>query len=121
MLPDVERNGYVLSDGCRRIAPEFALQVLDTLKLDHTPSLYQIWYARCRGVIAAWPAWPAWLVEASLGHQYNLGYCMSMNKFSLDHAELEVIGWSKYLLSYFNRYIVCLLSTWQVKFTSIRV
>lgn len=109
MLPDVERNGYVFSDGCGRVAPEFALKVSNTLKLDHTPSLYQIRYAGCKGVIAAWP------IEASSGQQYDLGYRKSMNKFSSDHTELEVIGWSKYLPCYLNRQIICLLSTLQVE------
>lgn len=108
-LPEVERNGYVFSDGCGRIAPEFALQVSESLKLDHTPSVYQIRYAGCKGVVAVWP------IESSSRHQYDLGVRDSMNKFVSDHTELEVIGWSKYLPCYLNRQIICLLSTLQVE------
>ncbi|KAG0556960.1 hypothetical protein KC19_11G091000 [Ceratodon purpureus] len=109
LLPDVHRNGYIFSDGCGRIAPKFALQVSESLKLDHTPSLYQIRYAGCKGVVATWP------MGSSQGHQYDLGVRDSMNKFHSDHTELEVVGWSKYLPCYLNRQIICLLSTLQVE------
>ena len=114
MLPDVIRNEYVFSDGCGRIAPEFALKVSKSLKLDHTPSLYQIRYAGCKGVVAAWP------IGSPLRHQYDLGVRDSMHKFDSDHTELEVIGWSKYLPCYLNRQIICLLSTLQVENSAFR-
>jgi RNA-dependent RNA polymerase len=113
-LADVQRNGYIFSDGCGRIAPEFALQVSETLKLDHTPSLYQIRYAGCKGVVATWP------IESPPGRQHDLGVRDSMNKFVSDHTELEVIGWSKYLPCYLNRQIICLLSTLQVENSAFR-
>lgn len=113
-LYDVQRNGYVFSDGCGRIAPEFALQVSESLKLDHTPSLFQIRYAGCKGVVAAWP------IESLPRHQYHLGVRESMNKFHSDHTELEVIGWAKYLPCYLNRQIICLLSTLHVENSAFR-
>ncbi|XP_024404007.1 RNA-dependent RNA polymerase 6 isoform X2 [Physcomitrium patens] len=105
-LPDVVRNGYIFSDGCGMIAPDFALRVSLSLKLDYTPSVYQIRYAGYKGVVSTWPI---------PGRHSHLGLRDSMKKFESGHTELEVVNWSKYLPCYLNRQIICLLSTLKVE------
>ncbi|KAL0313203.1 UNVERIFIED_CONTAM: RNA-dependent RNA polymerase 6 [Sesamum radiatum] len=56
-FPDVERNGYVFSDGIGMISANLAIQVAEKLQLgSNPPCAYQIRYAGYKGVVARWPA-----------------------------------------------------------------
>ncbi|MQM13921.1 hypothetical protein Taro_046848 [Colocasia esculenta] len=102
-FPDIERNGYVFSDGIGKITPELALEVAEKLKLaDNPPSAYQIRYAGCKGVIAVWPG---------NGDGKQLHLRPSMNKFESLHTVLEVVSWTRFQPGFLNRQIVTLLST----------
>jgi RNA-dependent RNA polymerase len=107
-LPDIIRNGYTFSDGIGKIAPDFALQVAESLQLEkNPPSAYQIRYAGYKGVVAQW--------SGDLQVQWKLGLRDSMKKFTSQHLELEVVGWSRFLPCYLNRQIVNLLTTLEVE------
>ncbi|XP_004291459.1 PREDICTED: RNA-dependent RNA polymerase 6-like [Fragaria vesca subsp. vesca] len=105
-LPDIERNGYVFSDGIGRITPDLAMEVAEKLKLDRDPpSAYQIRYGGCKGVVACWP---------STGDGFRLSLRRSMNKFASDHTTLEICSWTRLQPGFLNRQIITLLSALNV-------
>ncbi|EOY29490.1 hypothetical protein QUC31_020762 [Theobroma cacao] len=102
-LPDIERNGYVFSDGIGKITPDLAKEVAQKLKLDlNPPCAYQIRYAGCKGVVACWP---------EEGDGVRLSLRCSMNKFFSDHTTLEICSWTRFQPGFLNRQIITLLST----------
>ncbi|GAB2284909.1 RNA dependent RNA polymerase [Dionaea muscipula] len=104
--PDIERNGYVFSDGIGIITPELAAEVASKLRLrDEAPCAYQIRYAGCKGVVACWP---------SKEEGIKLYLRPSMNKFHSSHAVLEVCSWTRFQPGFLNRQIITLLSTLRV-------
>ncbi|KAJ1415916.1 RNA-dependent RNA polymerase, eukaryotic-type [Sesbania bispinosa] len=105
MLPDVERNNYVFSDGIGIITPDLAGEVAEKLKLDSIPSAYQIRYAGFKGVVACWPA---------KGDGYRLSLRPSMNKFESTHTTLEICSWTRFQPGFLNRQIITLLSALEV-------
>ncbi|KAJ6674018.1 RNA-dependent RNA polymerase [Salix viminalis] len=105
-LPDIERNGYVFSDGIGIITPDLAREVAEKLKLDiDPPCAYQIRYAGCKGVVACWP---------EKGDGARLSLRMSMNKFQSNHTTLEICSWTRFQPGFLNRQIVTLLSSLNV-------
>ncbi|KAF7033246.1 hypothetical protein CFC21_044365 [Triticum aestivum] len=105
-LEDVERNGYVFSDGIGKITQELALEVAKKLQLtDNPPSAYQIRYAGFKGVIAVWEG-------ENDGIQLSLR--PSMHKFDSSHTVLEVVSWTKFQPGFLNRQIITLLSSLNV-------
>lgn len=105
-LPDIERNGYVFSDGIGIITPELAAEVAMKLRLrDESPCAYQIRYAGCKGVVACWPAKQEGI---------KLYLRPSMNKFQSFHTVLEVCSWTRFQPGFLNRQIITLLSTLSV-------
>lgn len=105
MLPDVERNNYVFSDGIGIISPDLASEVAAKLKLDNVPSAYQIRYAGFKGVVASWPA---------EGDKFRLSLRSSMNKFDSTHTTLEICAWTRFQPGFLNRQIITLLSALDV-------
>ncbi|GAB2284911.1 RNA dependent RNA polymerase [Dionaea muscipula] len=104
--PDIERNGYVFSDGIGIIAPELAAEVASKLRLrDEAPCAYQIRYAGCKGVVACWP---------SKKEGIKLYLRTSMNKFQSSHTVLEVCSWTRFQPGFLNRQIITLLSSLSV-------
>ncbi|KAK7351391.1 hypothetical protein VNO77_10806 [Canavalia gladiata] len=101
MLPDVERNKYVFSDGIGIITPDLAREVSEKLKLDNVPSAYQIRYAGFKGVVASWP---------TKGDGFRLSLRPSMNKFQSTHTTLEICAWTRFQPGFLNRQIITLLS-----------
>ncbi|OMO61675.1 RNA-dependent RNA polymerase, eukaryotic-type [Corchorus capsularis] len=102
-LPDIERNGYVFSDGIGKITPDLAMEVAQMLKLDlNPPCAYQIRYAGCKGVVACWP---------DEGDGIRLSLRPSMNKFQSSHTTLEICSWTRFQPGFLNRQIITLLST----------
>ncbi|XP_042505199.1 RNA-dependent RNA polymerase 6-like [Macadamia integrifolia] len=105
-LPDIERNGFVFSDGIGMLTPDLAVEVAEKLQLTiYPPCAYQIRYAGCKGVIACWP-------EKEDGIRLSLR--PSMNKFESKHTILEVVSWTRFQPGYLNRQIVTLLSALDV-------
>ncbi|XP_027356579.1 RNA-dependent RNA polymerase 6-like [Abrus precatorius] len=105
MLPDVERNNYVFSDGIGIITPDLASEVAEKLKLDSVPSAYQIRYAGFKGVVASWPA---------KGDGIRLSLRPSMDKFQSTHTILEICAWTRFQPGFLNRQIITLLSALSV-------
>jgi RNA-dependent RNA polymerase len=106
-LEEVERNGYVFSDGIGKITPDLAMEVAKTLPLTgSTPSAYQIRYAGFKGVIAVWEG---------ENDGIRLSLRPSMHKFESMHTVLEVISWTKFLPGFLNRQIITLLSSLGVR------
>ncbi|CAK8568633.1 unnamed protein product [Lathyrus sativus] len=105
MLPDVERNNYVFSDGIGIITNDLAEEVAEKLKLDKVPSAYQIRYAGFKGVVACWP---------SKGDGIKLSLRPSMNKFQSTHTTLEICAWTRFQPGFLNRQIITLLSALDV-------
>ncbi|KAL4195638.1 hypothetical protein AMTRI_Chr05g74250 [Amborella trichopoda] len=104
-LAEIERNGYVFSDGIGKITPELATQVASKLKLsENPPCAYQVRYAGCKGVIVTWPR----------DGKAKLSIRPSMFKFESKHTMLEVITWTRFQPGYLNRQIITLLSTLKV-------
>ncbi|KAF3447120.1 hypothetical protein FNV43_RR12300 [Rhamnella rubrinervis] len=105
-LPDIERNGYVFSDGIGMIAPDLAKEVAEKLKLDRNPPCaYQIRYAGFKGVVACWP---------SKDDEIRLSLRTSMCKFQSNHTILEICSWTRFQPGFLNRQIITLLSTLNV-------
>ncbi|CAN4076371.1 unnamed protein product [Withania somnifera] len=87
-LPDIERNGYVFSDGIGMMSADLAIEVADKLQLSvNPPCAYQIRYAGCKGVVACW---------------------LAKND---DHTILEICSWTRFQPGFLNRQIVTLLSS----------
>lgn len=106
-FPDVERNGFVFSDGIGMISTDLANKVADKLQLStKRPSAYQIRYAGFKGVVACWPA-------KSHGHRLQLR--PSMKKFDSNHTTLEICSWTRFQPGFLNRQIVTLLSALEVE------
>lgn len=106
-LKEIKRNGYVFSDGIGTISHDLTMEVVEKLKLDmnNPPSAFQIRYAGCKGVVACWP---------SKGDGIRLSLRPSMNKFTSNHAILEICSWTRFQPGFLNRQIVTLLSALNV-------
>ncbi|XP_008778879.2 probable RNA-dependent RNA polymerase SHL2 [Phoenix dactylifera] len=106
LLPDIERKGYIFSDGIGKITPELAMEVAEKLQLtENPPSAYQIRYAGTKGVVAVWPGDDDGI---------RLSLRPSMNKFESSHTMLEVVSWTRFQPGFLNRQIVTLLSSLNV-------
>jgi RNA-dependent RNA polymerase len=102
VIPDIERNGYVFSDGIGKISVEFAKEVNAKLAVaDSLVAAYQIRFGGAKGVVAIDPTLKT----------HKLQIRPSMLKFNSDHGVLEVIGVAKDLPCYLNRQVITLLST----------
>ncbi|KAK7389041.1 hypothetical protein VNO78_23873 [Psophocarpus tetragonolobus] len=108
IIPDIEVTSdvvsYCFSDGIGKISQSFARQVAQKLKLDHSPSAFQIRYGGYKGVIA---------VDR---HSFRkLSLRSSMLKFESKNRMLCVTKWSESMPCFLNREIISLLSTLGVK------
>ncbi|XP_021769354.1 RNA-dependent RNA polymerase 6-like [Chenopodium quinoa] len=105
-LPDIERNGYVFSDGIGIISPDLAMEVAEKLQLkDNPPCAYQIRFGGCKGVVACWPP---------KDDKIKIYLRPSMNKFQSRHTVVEVCSWTRFQPGFLNRQIVTLLSALEV-------
>ncbi|XP_051113272.1 RNA-dependent RNA polymerase 6 [Andrographis paniculata] len=106
MLGDVERNGYVFSDGIGMISDNLASEVAEKLQLGtKSPCAYQIRYAGYKGVVARWP---------QKNDAFHLFLRPSMKKFDSDHTMLEICSWTRFQPGFLNRQIITLLSALEV-------
>ncbi|CAL9150062.1 probable RNA-dependent RNA polymerase 1 [Musa acuminata AAA Group] len=100
-IPDVEREGYVFSDGIGKISPKFARKVAAKCGLESSvPSAFQIRYAGYKGVVAVDPASTS-----------KLSLRRSMSKFDSRSTKLDVLAYSRYQPCFLNRQLITLLST----------
>ncbi|KAL5729587.1 RNA-directed RNA polymerase [Ranunculus cassubicifolius] len=101
-LPDIERNGYVFSDGIGMLTPDLAVEVAEKLQLGvNPPSAYQVRFTGCKGVIACWPG---------KDDGIRLSMRWSMKKFVSQHNILEIVSWTRFQPGFLNRQIITLLS-----------
>ncbi|KAH0682233.1 hypothetical protein KY289_019985 [Solanum tuberosum] len=106
-LPDIERNGYVFSDGIGMMSADLSIEVAAKLQLSvNPPCAYQIRYAGCKGVVACWPAEKDGI---------RLSLRPSMKKFDSNHTILEICSWTRLQPGFLNRQIITLLSSLEVK------
>ncbi|OVA07789.1 RNA recognition motif domain [Macleaya cordata] len=102
-LPDIERNGYVFSDGIGMLTPDLAKEVAEKLQLGaNPPCAYQIRFAGCKGVIACWEG---------KDDGIRLSLRPSMIKFQSTHSILEIVSWTRFQPGFLNRQIITLLSS----------
>lgn len=104
IIPDIEVTtdgvSYCFSDGIGKISQSFARQVAQKLKLDHSPSAFQIRFGGFKGVIT---------VDR---HSFRkLSLRKSMLKFESKNRMLCVTKWSESMPCFLNREIISLLST----------
>ncbi|KAG9451073.1 hypothetical protein H6P81_011038 [Aristolochia fimbriata] len=101
-IADIERNGFVFSDGIGKISMDLATEVAAKLQLMPVPpSAYQIRYAGYKGVVACWPV---------NNNGYQLFLRKSMDKFYSDHKIFEVVSWTCFQPGFLNRQNLTLLS-----------
>jgi RNA-dependent RNA polymerase len=101
-IPDIT-NGtkYIFSDGVGKISAEFAREVAMKCKLEHfAPSVLQIRYGGCKGVVAVDPR-----------SIRKLSLTRSMMKFESENTTFDVLAYSKYQPCFLNRQLITLLST----------
>lgn len=104
MIPDVERNGFVFTDGVGRISLFLAQMAAKELGLqnpfDDPPSLYQFRLGGCKGVLALDPK-----INGSVVHIRPSQY-----KFEAQNVGLEIIRASALAVACFNRQLIIILS-----------
>ncbi|GBC04988.1 hypothetical protein RclHR1_00060001 [Rhizophagus clarus] len=99
-IPDIERNGYVFSDGIGKISPSLAKKIAYKLELKYIPSAFQFRMAGYKGMLCQ--------DNTLQGNQVKVR--KSQCKFESTHNELEVIRCSAYIPSFLNRQAITLLS-----------
>ena len=101
LMEDVERNGYVFSDGVGIISPELFQKVLRTIfvKERQTISALQVRICGCKGVLTLTPE-----IHDSIYVR------KSMNKFDSDHLKLEICSYAVSRPGYLNRQIILILN-----------
>ncbi|EXX68450.1 uncharacterized protein OCT59_016035 [Rhizophagus irregularis] len=100
-IPDIERNGYVFSDGIGKISPLLAKKIVSKLELkNNIPSAFQFRMAGYKGMLCQ--------DNTLQGNQVKVR--KSQRKFESTHNELEIIRCSAYIPSFLNRQAITLLS-----------
>ncbi|QDS67978.1 hypothetical protein FKW77_009170 [Venturia effusa] len=103
---DIERNGYIFTDGVGKISPDLARHIAQEfgLSTEDPPSVYQFRLGGCKGVLAIAPD--------VRGNEVHIR--PSQAKFAAIHEGLEIIRTSSYVTAYLNRQIILVLSTLNV-------
>ena len=105
VVPDVERDGFVFTDGCGRISYKASERVREALGLAYAPSAYQFRFQGAKGVVVTTPP------DVELPEGMTLEMRPSMIKFQSLHDSFEVVTWSKFRPGRLNREIITLLMT----------
>jgi RNA-dependent RNA polymerase len=104
-IPDIERNGFMFTDGVGKISRFLAQMAAQELGLqnpfDDPPSLYQFRLAGCKGVLAIDPGLMGTTVQIR----------PSQYKFEAPIKGLEIIRASAFATACFNRQLIIVLST----------
>jgi RNA-dependent RNA polymerase len=105
MIPDIERNGFMFTDGVGKISLFLAKMAAEELGLPNAwedpPSLFQFRLAGCKGVLALDPT-----ISGKEVHIRKSQY-----KFPAEFDGLEIIRASAFATAYFNRQLIVVLST----------
>ncbi|EEQ35243.1 RNA-directed RNA polymerase Rdp1 [Microsporum canis CBS 113480] len=103
-IDEIERNGYIFSDGVGRISNFLAQMIRTELNIqtpsDEPPSVFQFRLGGCKGILTVSP-------EAQ--HR-EVHIRKSQYKFAAVHNGLEVIRHSKFAGAHLNRQLIMVLS-----------
>lgn len=103
-VEDVERNGYVFTDGVAKMSPFLAQFIISELGLvrsaSELPSVFQFRYGGCKGVLAVSPDL----------NRHEITIRRSQYKFAARTETLEIIRWSQFASANLNRQIIIVLS-----------
>ncbi|KAL8972118.1 MAG: hypothetical protein Q9183_000712 [Haloplaca sp. 2 TL-2023] len=103
-VEDVERNGYVFTDGVAKMSPFLAQFIISELGLvksaSEIPSVFQFRYGGCKGILA---------VATDLT-RHEITIRRSQYKFAARTETLEIIRWSQFASANLNRQIIIVLS-----------
>ena len=102
-IEDIERNGYVFTDGVGKISPFLAQLATGELGLTtpEAPSVFQFRLGGCKGVLTVWPD-----VKLRQIHIRKSQY-----KFPAKHEGLEIIRCSQMASANLNRQLISVLSS----------
>ena len=104
-IPDIESGDHIFTDGCGGISKELANQLVERCKIEGKPSVFQIRYQGCKGVVA---------IDNSLDGK-TLAIRPSMKKFkngTKPFNELWLCDYSRpYSFGHLNRQFITLLSS----------
>ncbi|KAF2790111.1 RdRP-domain-containing protein [Melanomma pulvis-pyrius CBS 109.77] len=105
MTPDIERNGFMFTDGVGKLSRFLAQMAAQELGLPNPfndpPSLYQFRLAGCKGVLAIDPSLMGTAIQVR----------PSQYKFEAPVKGLEIIRASAFATACFNRQLIIVLST----------
>ncbi|KAL8703479.1 MAG: hypothetical protein Q9201_003353 [Fulgogasparrea decipioides] len=103
-VEDVERNGYIFTDGVAKISPFLAQFIMSELGIarpsTELPSVFQFRYGGCKGILT---------VSPDLTRQ-EITIRRSQYKFAARTETLEIIRWSQFAAANLNRQIIVVLS-----------
>ncbi|KAL4922233.1 RNA dependent RNA polymerase-domain-containing protein [Aspergillus aurantiobrunneus] len=104
-IDDIERNGYIFSDGVGKISKFLAQIAMSELKIKtptrDPPSAYQFRLGGCKGMLIVSP-------EA---RRQEVHIRKSQFKFAALSQGLEIIRWSQFSAATLNRQLILVLST----------
>ncbi|KLJ06408.1 RNA-directed RNA polymerase [Blastomyces silverae] len=103
-IDDIERNGYIFSDGVGRLSHFLTLMIQSDLGIKtpsrEPPSVFQFRLGGCKGILAVSP-------EA---RQLEVHIRKSQCKFEATHNGLEIIRYSHFSYATLNRQLILILS-----------
>ena len=101
--PDIERNGFVFSDGVGRISDYLSTLIQGGLAIKTLsglpPSVYQFRLGGCKGILAVSPN----------AEDKDTWIRPSQYKFPAQHNGLEIIRWSQFSAAALNRQLIIVL------------
>jgi RNA-dependent RNA polymerase len=104
-IEDVERNGYIFSDGVGRISRFLTQMAMSELKIKtpmgEPPSAFQFRLGGCKGM----------LTISSKAQRQEVHIRKSQLKFAALHNGLEIVRWSQFSIATLNRQLIIVLST----------
>ncbi|KAF7587579.1 hypothetical protein BBP40_007020 [Aspergillus hancockii] len=104
-IEDIERNGYIFSDGVGRISRFLAQMSMSELKIKtptgDPPSAFQFRLGGCKGM----------LTVSSKAQRQEVHIRKSQCKFAAIHNGLEIVRWSQFSIATLNRQLIIVLST----------
>ncbi|OJD12726.1 hypothetical protein AJ78_06725 [Emergomyces pasteurianus Ep9510] len=103
-LDDIERNGYIFTDGVGRLSHFLTQMIQSELGIKtpsgEPPSVFQFRLGGCKGILAVSPD----------AHQREVHIRKSQYKFAAAHNGLEIIRHSHFSLATLNRQLILVLS-----------
>lgn len=100
-IDDVERNGYIFTDGVGKISPFLADLIAAHYQFDYRPSVFQFRMAGCKGVLAVDPTIKGISIQIR----------PSQDKFPAPYYGLEIAKTSKFTSANLNVQLILVLSS----------